>query len=99
MEIIRRIFGVRKETVSWLNKSPLHDDGTNAYDFVVLGIVTEGEIESLAFDWITGNIYAGTEKGYILVCGTIRTGNFICVTVLSNQGKQIEGISLHPGTG
>ena len=66
----------------------------------LLGTIADGDVYSLACDWITGYVYVGTGKGYILVCSdAVPTGDFTCVTVLSNQGRQVEGISLDPSAG
>ena len=59
---------------------------------------TDGNIESLAFDWITGNIYAVTFGGYILACDAATDRNFSCATVLSGQGS-LRGITLNPVEG
>ena len=60
--------------------------------------IADGAPYGLAFDWITGNIYASTGNGFILVCDRTRTSNLTCATVLSNQGD-LYGIALNPAEG
>ena len=67
---------------------------------MLLGTIADGDVYSLACDWITGNVYVGTREGYILVCSDeVPTRDLTCVTVLSNQGRHVEGISLDPSAG
>lgn len=56
----------------------------------------DGWISGLDLDWITGNLYAVTTLGFILLCGTRRT--FTCASLLRDQG-QVEGIAVDPITG
>ena len=61
-------------------------------------MVADGDLRGLAFDWITGNVYAVAEDGDILACDGNPGRNFSCATVLSGQGT-LTGIALDPVQG
>ena len=61
-------------------------------------MIVDGDINGLAFDWITGNVYAVTLGGYILACDWNTTRSFLCVSVATGLGELI-GIALDPVDG
>ena len=58
-----------------------------------INFYADGYANGLAFDWITGNIYAGTQDGNILACDGALDRDLRCVTLLTGQGY-VNGIAL-----
>ena len=50
---------------------------------------------TLAFEWVTGNIFIVTERGLILACDGRQERPFACATVVEGQGK-VKGIAVNP---
>ena len=58
----------------------------------------DGEITALGFDAITGNVYVGTQDGYLLACDAEPAREFRCVKIRRVVGH-VFGIALDPEEG
>ena len=66
--------------------------------FCIFFSITDGKLEALAFDWISGNIYVASSKGFILACDGPTTLSVSCVIVWDELGE-VQGLALNPITG
>ena len=66
--------------------------------FTLVSFIADGDIFSLAVDFMTGNLYGASRGGYIFVCNTAITGPLNCTTIL-NSHDAIQGIALSPNDG
>ena len=64
-----------------------------------LGLIPDGSVYALDFDWITGNIYGSEDYGFIFVCKANDPGNFVCASVLRGSYFSVRGIAVHPTEG
>ena len=65
------------------------------FDFHMSFFLADGRFSTLAFDWITENVYIGTEDGYVTVCDKNGSPPFTCRPLLTRQ-KELNGIALDP---
>lgn len=67
----------------------------------VVGMIADGQIRGLAFDWITTNLYGVGWNGQVFVCipsSSSTIGWLTCADLLTGQGN-LNGIALDPNNG
>ena len=65
----------------------------------MLDILTiDGDINGLAVDWITANVYGVSKGGYIFACNSRTAGPLSCTTIVNSPDTLI-GIALSPNEG
>ena len=63
-------------------------------------VTTDGLITSIALDWMTGNLYGVTHRGYLFVC-KLTSGavtSLKCKTLLPGE-QMFQVIAVNPNTG
>ena len=61
-------------------------------------VTADGDVEGLAFDYITRNVYGVSWEGYIFACKVLPNGKLKCANLLTRQGN-LHGIALDPNNG
>ena len=60
--------------------------------------IADKQIQAIAMDWITGNLYGVNHAGVVFACNTEGGNPLKCATVLRDQGR-LHGIAVDPAQG